>query len=261
MNRALTISQTLGLIRKTPWLGPALRRWVRRYSEGSVVKIWSGAAKGLHWKRSHRYDPAPWLGTFEPHIQDFLQRTLRHGDVFYDVGAYDGFFTVLAARLVGQEGNVVAFEPHPTNAQSVADQVKVNGFKNVVLINKAVSSAPGTVTFCAGKSLSMGYVGAPVRGGEVIEVEAITLDDVLEDHLPPSIVKVDIEGGGVDLVRGARTVAEKHRPIWILEVHNHEEETAFKNLLVPLGYRFESPNSEPIATDQGLPNHVIALCE
>lgn len=261
MNRSETLSQTLGLIRKTPLLGPALRRWIRQYPEGSVVNIWSGAAKGLRWKRLHRYDPASWLGTYEPLIQHFLQRTIRHGDVFYDVGANAGFFTVLAARLVGQDGKVVAFEPHPINAQSVADQVKVNGFNNVVLINKAVSSERGIVTFCAGKDLSMGYVGAPVPGEEVIEVEAITLDDVLEDHLPPTIVKVDIEGGGVELVRGARTVAEKHRPIWILEVHNHEEETAFKNLLVPLGYRFESLNSESIATDQGLPNHVIALCD
>jgi FkbM family methyltransferase len=255
------LSRAFRVIRKVPLLGRASRWLIRQYPEGSVVTIRTGVARGLLWTRYHRYDPGVWIGTYEPPIQQFLQRNIRQGDVFYDVGANAGFFTVLAARLVGREGKVVAFEPHPVNAKSITDQIQVNGFNNIVLINKAVSSEPGIVTFCAGKNLSMGYVGAPLPGEAVREVEATTLDEVLQDNLPPTIVKVDIEGGGVELVKGARTVAEKHRPIWILEVHNQEEETAFKNLLLPLGYRFESLSSEPITADQSLPNHVIALCD
>jgi FkbM family methyltransferase len=252
-------SKAVGLVRAIPIVGPALRRWVRRYPEGSVVRIWAGEAKGLKWKRSHRYDPSFWMGTHEPPLQRVLASVLRPGDVFYDVGANAGFFSLLAAKLVGRRGAVVAFEPHPDNVRSIHDQARVNGFDQIVVVPKAVSAKTGKITFCASRNLSRGHIGAPASGEELIEVDAIALDDLLEETRPPTVIKIDIEGGGVELVKGARAVAERHTPVWVLEVHNVNEEVAFKQLLLPLGYRFESLDRTPVLPAGPLPNHVIAM--
>jgi FkbM family methyltransferase len=262
MSDTNTFTKVVNLVRKTPLLGPALRRFVRSYPEGSVVSIYSGVGKGLRWKRFHRYDPAAWLGTYEPSIQGLLEKHLRPGDVFYDVGAYAGFFTVLAAHLVGHGGRVVAFEPHPENIESINAQVETNRFGHVALERKAVSASAGAVRFSVGDNLSVGHLGDPLKTGEtMMEVEATTLDDALLKYGPPKLIKVDIEGGGVEMARGARRLAEMCKPVWILEVHHTAEEAAFKNLLLPLGYHFRTLDGSLISPEGRLPNHVLAQCE
>jgi FkbM family methyltransferase len=255
---ARTLSNIMGLVRQMPLLGPSLRWLVRQYPEGSIVTIRSGAAKGLKWKRSHNYDPGVWLGSHEPMVQHALKRNLRPGDVFYDVGANAGFFSALAASIVGSEGAVVAVEPHPLNVKSIAAQFDVNGFKNVTLIPKAISSEEGVFAFSTGNNLSQCHLGTPRAGETLIEVQTITLDQILDLCPPPTHIKVDIEGGGVSLAPGAQRVAREFRPVWILEVHNREEEVAFKNLLLPLGYNFTSLDQQAIEPNERLPNHVIA---
>src|SRR5688572_25684309 len=102
--------ETLG---KVPLLSQALRWYARRHPEGSVVTIKSGEAAGFKWKRHHRYVNGYWLGQYELPLQQALKRELKPGDTFFDVGANAGFFTLIAARLVGPTGKCVAFDPAP----------------------------------------------------------------------------------------------------------------------------------------------------
>jgi hypothetical protein len=65
----------------------------------------------------------------------------------------------------------------------------------------------------------------------------------------------------MNLSRSARVVAERHRPTRILEVHNRDEGEAFKSLLLPVGYRFETLDGTPLDANEPLPNHVVAPCD
>src|SRR5216683_2563800 len=109
-----------------PLIGPALRRMARRFPEGSVVRIHTGLAAGLNWRRHHRYVGGYWIGNYELDVQHALKRLLRPGDVFYDIGANAGFFSLLATKLVGPTGRVVSFEPLPENVQSIREQMELN---------------------------------------------------------------------------------------------------------------------------------------
>src|SRR5437667_8053089 len=130
MNRA----KMLEMVGRVPVVGSALRRIARRYPEGSVVEIRSGAAAGYRWKRHHRYVNGYWLGHYELEIQDLLKQELESGDTFFDVGANAGFFTLVAAKLVGQSGRCVAFDPSPENDQSIREQLELNRLSNCISV-------------------------------------------------------------------------------------------------------------------------------
>src|SRR4051794_24641093 len=80
----------------------------------AIVCVLWGPCKGCRWGTGAGVD-GYWLGNFEPSTVDFAVRALRSGDVFLDVGANVGYFTLAAARAVGPAGRVVAFEPLPRN--------------------------------------------------------------------------------------------------------------------------------------------------
>ena len=118
MNRARLIS----FCGSIPLIGPSLRKIARRYPEGSVTTIKHGYLAGYRWRRSHRYVSAYWLGIYELPIQECLVRKLKPGNVFYDIGANAGFFSLLGSNCVGPEGRVFAFEPLPENIRSIRAQ-------------------------------------------------------------------------------------------------------------------------------------------
>src|SRR5437764_1145672 len=82
---------------------------------------------------------------YEPAITMLLASDLTEGDVFVDVGAHIGYFTILAAGLVGSTGKVLAFEPEPTNYEQLLRHIKLNDLSNVVVFNWAVGDHPGVV--------------------------------------------------------------------------------------------------------------------
>ena len=144
-----------------------------------------------------------------------LSRALRPGDVFFDLGAYVGPFTLLASRLVGPTGRVVAFEPDPGTRALLERNLAANAVTNVTVVPCAVGDHAGTVRFVASGD-SVGRVGA---AGD-LEVRQVTLDGYCAEHgLQPTVMKVDIEGGeagaldGSAAVRGVRAlVLEVHEP-------------------------------------------------
>ncbi len=83
---------------------------------GAVVPVLTGPMKGARWVVGAGTNGC-WLGTYEPRTRHWLQAVLGRGRVFFDIGANVGFFTLLASRIVGEEGAVVAFEPLPATQE------------------------------------------------------------------------------------------------------------------------------------------------
>lgn len=81
-------------------------------------------------------------GTLETSVQEAMRRLLPRGGVFFDVGANIGFFSLIAARLVGPDGKVVAFEPVPATAALISENAQRNGLATIDVRERAVGRTP-----------------------------------------------------------------------------------------------------------------------
>ncbi|MBX7246996.1 MAG: FkbM family methyltransferase, partial [Candidatus Sumerlaeaceae bacterium] len=126
------------------------------------------------WRRHHRYVNGYWVGVYELPLQETIHRELRPGQTFFDIGANAGFFTLVAALTVGPSGKCVAFEPLPENAESVREQVELNGLAHCHLVQEAVTNRSGLADFSFDTvGDSQAHIGS---SGNSIQVRATTLD-------------------------------------------------------------------------------------
>lgn len=135
----------------------------------------------------------------------FLEKYLRTGDVLIDVGANIGMITLKAARLVGGEGKVFAFEPNPRVCRFLRGNVRLNGFENVEIHDVALGNEAATVGFENLRWDDMSRVGKGT-GGNGAEVPARRLDDFTLDFEGKGIalLKIDVEGFEKFVLEGAR---------------------------------------------------------
>ena len=82
---------------------------------------------------------------YEQLLTKLFKKEMKQGMIVVDIGAHIGYFTLLAARLVGETGRVFAFEPDPDNYSLLIKNVSVNGHDNVIPVQKAVSNKTGQV--------------------------------------------------------------------------------------------------------------------
>lgn len=190
---------------------------------GGIAVIAAGPGRGL------RFDPGasnPEYGAGENElpVQATLERHLAAGDVFYDVGANVGFFTVIGARLVGPGGAVIAFEPVPENAARVRENARLNGFSHVDVLEEAVFRESGRSTLVlaeySGGSMLESVGQPPDASGERIEVPMTTVDEVVYERARPAphFVKIDVEGAELDVLVGMERTLAEQRPKVLLEV-------------------------------------------
>lgn len=131
----------------------------------------------------------------EPAILRTIRETLREGDVFVDAGANIGFYTILASRLVGSRGRVIAVEMMPDTAAILRGHLELNGCRNVTIIEKAISECSGNKVSAFVQSGKFGQASITrVQPGRAIEVETITLKDIIFDTPVVKLIKMDLEG-------------------------------------------------------------------
>jgi FkbM family methyltransferase len=155
-----------------------------------------------------------WDGRWESWVTDFFVREIGAGDVFLDIGANCGFFSMLAAHLVGPEGAVVAIEPQGKLARLVRNSLSVNGFDGYARIyNMAVGETSGEAElaksdFLSGSASLVG-LGQFTDSHETVQVEPISqivamAGDALGREILPTFAKMDTEGFEELAWRGAR---------------------------------------------------------
>ena len=111
------------------------------------VKVQHGPARGIWLRLNPRTGRDYYLGDVEPEVQSVLQKYLRPGMVFYDIGANIGFFSLLAARVMGSQGRIVAFEADPEIAARLREHVARNQGALISVEEKAVWSSSDSVSF------------------------------------------------------------------------------------------------------------------
>jgi FkbM family methyltransferase len=158
--------------------------------------------------------------TYEPHVTHAMKELLRPGDVFVDIGANIGFFTNLAARLVGSDGFVLAVEPMDKNVQLILRSLERNGFAHVRVLACAASDREGRVAMRTDPGTSNGQaVATGMAGQRTLYAQTLRLDDVSRDLTRIDLVKLDIEGFELLAWRGFRDGLARHRPRVLTEFH------------------------------------------
>ncbi len=157
---------------------------------------------------SNYIDRTIFMGCYEPLNTSLFKRILGPGGSAVDVGANIGYFTLLAASLVGKAGKVVAVEAHPHNFQILAEAVERNGIEQVRPVNMGLSDGNGAAQIImadqnefANRTASM--IPQPGLSGPTVPLHR--LDDCLDDWEIDTIdlLKIDVDGFETRVVRGA----------------------------------------------------------
>jgi len=157
------------------------------------------------------------FGVWEPHLTAWLQRRLKPGDTFIDVGANIGYVTILAAQLVGESGRVVSVEPSMEFCQRVQRHTLLNGVRNVRAVNAAVSDKHERVRLILASSANLGANSiVPYQGPaeSSFEIHAAPLPELLspEELANARVIKIDVEGAEGAVMRGLLSALDKLRP-------------------------------------------------
>ncbi|MCL6481170.1 MAG: FkbM family methyltransferase [Firmicutes bacterium] len=239
----LNHSETALFLRRVPVFGAAAHRIGRRLvPPGTRVwaKVRDGLARGLWLRLDPRTGTHFWRGAGEIAVQQALVEHLRPGMVFYDIGANIGFFSLLAARLVGPSGRVFAFEPEPALLPRLLENIARNGFDHITVVGKAVTATSGEIFFEPADSHSSPDFGLGRIREEAtcttVPVAGVALDDFVLQHPWPDVVKCDAEGAEVDILRGATQLLRARRTIFVIETHSATHERAVCELLEQHGY-------------------------
>jgi FkbM family methyltransferase len=193
------------------------------------VRAQSGLAKGMWMQVRLPEEASHWRGEHEPQLQSAIATMIPPGAVVYDVGAHIGTITLGAARLVGSTGYVVAFDGDPENTERLRQACVRNEVEAwVQVVHAAVwshSARDGVGFRLGGRQSSQGGVEedgySPVLGrGEIVKVPAITLDEFIAVGRPvPQLIKIDVEGGEYEVLRGGATLFARQRPLAVIEIH------------------------------------------
>jgi FkbM family methyltransferase len=200
-------------------LGPLRGNWWQLASGGKVARLL--------------------LGTYEQEQSALFQKHIHAGDQVLDIGAAAGYYTLLAAKLVGPAGRVVAFEPDPTNLRYLRAHVLQNGLDQVSVLPIALADSSGTARFGSGTGSGTGRL---TDEGQA-EVAVRRLDDLAaEKCFAPQRVKIDVEGAEVAVLRGGERLIREHRPTIFLSTHEWITSGVHRaccDLLEAWGYRLQ----------------------
>jgi FkbM family methyltransferase len=200
---------------------------VSRFLNRRTWIVEKGAAAGLKLAFPQNLDYI--LGSSEPPVQEAILRSLVPSGVFYDVGANVGFFSLLAARRVETSGFVYAFEPLRENALAIRQNAILNALANLSVFEVAAAEHSGIGELCltgwdGGCSLSSAEV-VPVNPLQRRPVRVVALDDLIESGglRPPTVVKIDVEGVELGVLKGMVKTLQSYRPVIIYEVDDGDK--------------------------------------
>jgi FkbM family methyltransferase len=215
------------------------------------VKIKSGPLKNYKWIATSGKDFVN--GTHESFKTDAFVKYFQAGNVLFDIGAHIGYFTAIASKINGSSGKIFAFEPRPMNARFFKIHMKINNFKNVTLYEMAVGESDEDVKFDTHHGSATGRIS---KDGN-IRVKQVSVGRMVKEGIlpPPDFIKIDVEGGEIEVLKGLSEVISSSRPKMIIATHNEQCHSFSVDFLNKNHYKFEILNPEHIKGD----TEIIAL--
>jgi FkbM family methyltransferase len=235
---------------ESPIFGPVVQFVSKSFLQGEGI-IKNGLGKGLRFDASGGA-AGYLLGTSEPQEQLILSQNLMADGVFYDIGANIGFFSTLAAKIVGSNGYVYAFEPFSGSAKTARKNAKSNNFGHVTVIEAGVSSQPGRMNLDVDQPNSVLFRLSDSQDPNG-DIPVITIDEFIatESAKPPTLVMIDVEGHEIEVLKGMMSTLKQYTPTIMCEVHWLGEAftTFYESTLKPLGYSAQTFDGQPLPTE------------
>ena len=214
-----------------PWLR-ALDPWLSYPTPPVQVRVHGGHGR-IEVRNFQEYIQRNlyFFGYYELRESRLVRALLRPGDTFIDAGANLGWFTLLASRAVGPTGRVVAFEPSRRIFDHLERHVALNALANVRLEPAALSDENGVATLSGISEQNAGLgsilppaAGSPPGASAAETVKTVRLDDYLAEHDLGRIrlMKIDVEGAELKVLRGARKALEGMACDYVLVEVNDE---------------------------------------
>jgi FkbM family methyltransferase len=185
----------------------------------------------------------------EIRLARFMIGNLKQGDHFLDIGAHYGYFTLLARELVGGNGKIISFEPSSESFELLSENVR--DIANISARQMAVSHANADLVFYEFPNQYSEYNTTDIAQFEKeswfdrsllreVHVPATTIDEITDASFTPAMIKIDVEGGELDVIKGGQHFLTAARPVIAMEYlepkrgnANHKQALA---LLMQLGY-------------------------
>lgn len=206
--------------------------FTRKGSLRSAELFWGDTMKVLLPAATDIYLTGGKTHESETRLAKYLIKNLAEGDTFLDIGAHFGYFTLLAAHLVGNIGKVHGIEPAKGTFDVLKDNVSGKG--NINVHHNAVSDKEETVSFHEFPVLYSEYNAMNVdkfaqeewmqkHRPEKTEVQAVTIDGFIRDKkISPAIIKIDVEGAEEQAILGGKETWAGISPIVIMEYLSDE---------------------------------------
>lgn len=232
------LAATYHRARRAPVIGRLMLRAIESGTGGARwvdVRVRSGPLRGMSLHIDPRVQADVVVGAYERKLSRHVACLLRPGDAAFDVGSHLGYFGILMASVVGPAGSVVCFEPDPGLHDALQGNVTRNRdliSAGVTVARLAVGPTRGLASFETGGHSTRGRLG---DAGDV-EVEMITLDDAVERFGTPRFVKIDVEGGELDVLRGGSALVASRATSFGIEIHSRDLGDACRRALEAEGY-------------------------
>jgi FkbM family methyltransferase len=227
----------LSAIPRSRLVGRLLRAPLRLVPRTAVVPIIQGPLQGTRWvvgSGNHGY----WLGWYESDKVTRFAAAISDMRVVYDVGANVGYYSVLASRVLGRTGQVIAFEPDPQNIAFLRRHLEMNGIENVRVVEAAVSDRCGKAMF---QQEASRYRGALSQSG-TLTVRTLSVDELISSgELPfPDVIKIDVEGAEQQVLSGAEQMLRSKHPLLFVATHTTALHSECCQFLKSLDYKLEA---------------------
>jgi FkbM family methyltransferase len=210
-------------------------RWIEHFQDlqwqrmmrapGSSLRIEVGSGVFLELPKNSFIAKVLVKDNFEQAERNLMLRLLKPGDVFVDVGANVGLFTVLAGKRVGPSGRVIAVEPSPKTAHLLRKQVEINRLDNVTIFECGLSNVASQLILSEATDgndafNSFAKTCDPNLFNQV-QVEVRTFDSLIREigsDVNPRLIKIDTEGWEPHVLAGAqRLLSQRDSPDLIIE--------------------------------------------
>ena len=233
-----------------------MRRFLERWSKDVVLKrrlpsrfgrreLFVNPGSALRYWRFN-------LQKTEPALLQVAEKYVRPGNVVWDIGANVGLFSVACAALAGRQGRVLAVEPDLFCAQLIAktSELESNADLKLDVLPAAVADSLKIENFnVAARGRSASYLAGSLRGtqtGEVLfqkKVLTLTLDWLMDHYDLPDLMKLDVEGSEVKVLKGGTRFFARKRPILFCEVYS-ENQAEITQFLKEHRYKISDANAK-----------------
>lgn len=157
-------------------------------------------------------------GESEPGVRSVIEKLLKPGDTFIDVGANLGLHTLAAARAMRGQGSIIAFEPFEPTKRLLEKTVWINGYSDIVQIHQTAVGKNGSRTLFLGPASGHHslFPLSSISSAPTAQVSCITLDSVIPNNSRINLIKIDVEGAELEVLEGAESIIKQNPEIAII---------------------------------------------